>query len=155
MKELELMWLAGLLEGEGSFLKGPPSQPHIPRISLQMTDGDVVSRAADLMQVGHKVKPRRRQNPNWKPVYQAVLTGKRAVALMKALKPHMGARRQTQIAAAIDCFADKSITISDSRVHEIRAASRTKTQREVAAEFSISRETVNRIVNRKGRYSKI
>ena len=55
MKETDLTWLAGLLEGEGSFLKAPPSDPNCPRISLEMTDKDVVERAALLMQ-GKAVK---------------------------------------------------------------------------------------------------
>jgi hypothetical protein len=40
----ELHWLAGLLEGEGSFTAGPPSSPRMPVISVNMTDEDVVAR---------------------------------------------------------------------------------------------------------------
>ncbi len=41
---LELHWLAGLLEGEGSFMVGPPSDPRRPAIAVQMTDEDVMRR---------------------------------------------------------------------------------------------------------------
>jgi hypothetical protein len=53
--EFELYWLAGLLEGEGSFVKGPPSRPNCPIVQLAMTDGDVVERAARLL--GRGVTP--------------------------------------------------------------------------------------------------
>ncbi len=48
MDERILHWLAGLLEGEGSFLKPPPSAPNTPRITLQMTDEDVVQRVQEI-----------------------------------------------------------------------------------------------------------
>lgn len=41
-----LLWLAGLLEGEGSLIPGPPSYPNSPIIAIQMTDEDVVAKAA-------------------------------------------------------------------------------------------------------------
>lgn len=47
--EHDRYWLAGLLEGEGSFLKGPPSAPRYPVLSLQMTDEDVVARVAAML----------------------------------------------------------------------------------------------------------
>jgi hypothetical protein len=43
----ELAWLAGLLEGEGSFMPGPPSNPRMPIICLAMNDEDVMARRAD------------------------------------------------------------------------------------------------------------
>ena len=38
----EIAWLAGLLEGEGSFMPGPPSNPRMPIICLAMNDADVM-----------------------------------------------------------------------------------------------------------------
>lgn len=40
----ELHWLAGLLEGEGSFMAGPPSSPGLPVLAVNMTDHDVMAR---------------------------------------------------------------------------------------------------------------
>ncbi len=42
----EFFWLVGLLEGEGSFMPGPPSEATRPRISIQMTDENVIRRVA-------------------------------------------------------------------------------------------------------------
>ena len=56
MTELELVWLAGLLEGEGAFLHGPPSAPNQPRIALNMTDLDVVERVSKMFNVKYLYK---------------------------------------------------------------------------------------------------
>lgn len=42
----QLSWVAGLLEGEGTFLAPPPSSPNQPRLRVQMTDRDIVDRFA-------------------------------------------------------------------------------------------------------------
>jgi hypothetical protein len=46
---LDLHWLAGLLEGEGRFIPGPPSAPRTPAVVLTMADRDIVDRAAILL----------------------------------------------------------------------------------------------------------
>jgi len=53
MDEQDLYWLAGLLEGEGSFLKPAPCEPKHPRVALCMTDFDIVMRAANLFGVNY------------------------------------------------------------------------------------------------------
>ena len=50
LKALTLFWLAGILEGEGSFLARPPSSPNSPAIRLPMTDVDVVERVAAIFE---------------------------------------------------------------------------------------------------------
>lgn len=52
ISERSLYWLAGLLEGEGSFMKGPPSSPGLPVIRMVMIDRDVVERAASMLGCG-------------------------------------------------------------------------------------------------------
>jgi hypothetical protein len=97
---MALSWAAGLLEGEGSFTKGPPSKSTMPRITLQMTDLDVIRKIGAVF----KVTPcliRRSTRPQRKPIYACALVGSRAVALMKQLRPYMGIRRQAQIDKAL------------------------------------------------------
>lgn len=98
--EADLYWLAGLLEGEGSFLKPTPSSPASPIVVVSMTDLDVIERAA--MIIGSGVWKNQNLNPKWKQTYRATIKGQRAVDLMKLLYPHMGQRRREQIDAAID-----------------------------------------------------
>jgi len=98
---MELHWLAGLLEGEGSFLHGPPSKPNCPRITVQMTDLDVIQRCSTLMGVPYKNARNDKRNPKWKRAWALQLGNYRAVALMQRLHPLMGARRQAQIDRAL------------------------------------------------------
>lgn len=100
MKETELYWLAGLLEGEGTFLAPPPSEPRYPRVVLDMTDEEVVRRAALLMGA-YKVQSKSYAAKSWKTSFQAVVKGSKAVALMKVLRPLLGKRRQAQIDRAL------------------------------------------------------
>jgi DNA-binding transcriptional regulator YiaG len=123
MKETDLAWLAGLLEGEGSFLKAPPSKPNCPRVSLEMTDKDVVERAALLMD-GKAVRVNVR-NDLWKQSYRVIIRGSRGVALMRLLYPMMSARRRAQIDAALEKYiprkkGDNKRRLSEDQVREIR-----------------------------------
>ena len=152
MKETDLAWLAGLLEGEGSFLKAPPSSPNCPRISLEMTDKDIVERAAALMG-GNAVERINLRNALWKPAYRVAIKGSRAVALMRVLYPAMGARRRSQIDAALATYierkkGDNTRRLSEDQVRQIRKETRT-TISALARTFGVSRFTIRSIRERK------
>jgi hypothetical protein len=95
----DIVWLAGLLEGEGAF---DVSKDVYPRVRLAMTDRDTVQRAATLMdcnvRLSYHGKP---ASPTW----HAEVTGTRASVVMQAILPHMGARRSQQIAKALSVEA--------------------------------------------------
>lgn len=98
----ELYWLAGWLEGEGSFLRPPPSDPRRPRVVGQSRDRDVVDEVARLF----GVKPTTRTDPRgqargWSTMYEALLRGPRAVQLMAAVLPLLGRRRSEQVRRAL------------------------------------------------------
>jgi hypothetical protein len=100
MKDTELAWLAGILEGEGSFLRPAPSAPNLPLVRLSMTDRDVVERAAKL--VGAAVTPWTPPgNPRHKTTFIMSVRGTRARELMLHLRPLMGRRRREQIDRAL------------------------------------------------------
>jgi hypothetical protein len=81
MDERELHWLAGLLEGEGSLIKPPPSDPNRPRVSIMSTDLDIIERVNKLFDVTYcKAQDR---GSNRKLIYGTLLRGRAAVALMK------------------------------------------------------------------------
>jgi hypothetical protein len=99
MSSAELHWLAGWLEGEGSFQSPPPSKPACPRISAQARDRDVVAEAGRLLQIKPTFEKARREH--WSPIWRVLLQGRRAIASMLSLEPLMGKRRREQIQDAI------------------------------------------------------
>jgi hypothetical protein len=101
MKKTDLYWLAGLLEGEGSFQSPPPSDPNSPRVCLHMTDKDVVEKAQNLINAGHIYFEEARQE-NWPDSWKLTVKGKPAVKLMMKVKPLMGERRTKQIENAVE-----------------------------------------------------
>lgn len=109
----DLTWLAGLLEGEGSFLKGPPCRPNRPRIWLSMTDFDVVQRAASLLDIEAIHTKRYSSESHNKPAYIITLYGSRAIKMMRTLLPLMSKRRTGQIEAAIKSYHPKRRTKYD------------------------------------------
>lgn len=152
MKEKDLAWLAGLLEGEGSFLKAPPSSPNCPRISLEMTDKDVVERAASLMD-GRAVTRIHLRNPHWKQTYRIVIKGSRAVELMRVLYTDVGARRRSQIDAALETYieskkGDNTRRLSEDQIRQIRKQTGS-TISALARTFGVSRFTIRNIRERK------
>ena len=118
-----LYWLAGLLEGEGSFLSGPPSAPTKIGIALTMTDEDVVSRVASLWGVAfHHVRREISRIRGWKPIYYVHLRGRAAADLMQRLLPLMGNRRQEQIRKALASYdPNKRRKLSPDTIAEIKA----------------------------------
>ncbi|MCC7450619.1 MAG: hypothetical protein IT324_24610 [Anaerolineae bacterium] len=108
MDERTLHWLAGLLEGEGSFLKPPPSSPNNPRITLQMTDEDVIQRVCGIFELTYYQRSRKNIG-NRKPLYKVTFRGSRAAELMGQLYPLMGQRRQSPIKEALALYAPQVI----------------------------------------------
>ncbi len=100
MDDKDMFWLAGLLEGEGSFLKPAPSEPKYPRIIFPSSDEDIAQRVAKLFEVNY-IYRRESRHPNWKPECNVSVKGKRAASIMGLLYPLMGERRKRQIEAAV------------------------------------------------------
>jgi hypothetical protein len=101
MTEIETAWLAGLFEGEGTFVSannGKRSRgiDNGCRVALYMTDKDVVERAAKL--IGVEVRTSQPKRPlTAKLVYRIQFFGNKAVAVMEAILPFMGERRSERI----------------------------------------------------------
>jgi hypothetical protein len=93
----DLMWLAGLLEGEGCFTLSRGEANSYPVISLKLCDRDIVERAARQLGAGEirRIEPEREE---WSVTYHTSIGGHRAAGWMRRLRPLMGRRR----AAAID-----------------------------------------------------
>lgn len=95
MSRDDLLWLAGLLEGEGTF---DLHRGKYPRVRVGMSDRDVVGRAATLL--GARVRLSLKPAPN-AAMWHAEISGTKATEIMVAILPHMGARRSAKIAAVL------------------------------------------------------
>lgn len=94
----DIAWLAGLLEGEGSFVSRKENGD--PRIMLDMTDRDVIDRAAALLGVNH-IGVRNPGLRHHKHVYIIRLSGDKAAAWMMTLYSYMGQRRRHDMKAVL------------------------------------------------------
>ncbi len=105
----ETAWLAGLLEGEGSFFSLRSSVGgkvyRYPVITVAMTDRDVITRVAELF--GNGVYHMPSKNPNRLDQFRAQISGEGAVEWMKALRPWMGARRGAKIDELLKAWAER------------------------------------------------
>lgn len=95
MERDDLVWLAGLLEGEGTF---DLHRGKYPRIRVGMSDRDVIGRAATLL--GAKVRLSLRPKPQ-SAMWHAEISGAKAREVMELILPHMGARRSGKIATIL------------------------------------------------------
>ncbi len=97
MKSVE--WLAGLLEGEGYFRASVTNSHLSPQIGLNMTDRDVVERAAEMMnsRVTQKSESTASWRMHWKPQFRTSKAGLQALAIMLQVFPFMGERRRKKI----------------------------------------------------------
>ena len=97
-------WLAGLLEGEGTFsLNGT-----YPVVSVNMCDQDIVARAAALFaseptRVWQRFDAREEAR-GWSSSYVTAVSGARAAELMRTLRPLMGSRRRAAIDRALEVY---------------------------------------------------
>lgn len=103
----ELYWLAGLLEGDGTFLAGPPSAPGVSRIRVEMTDLDVVEHAAALFR--RTFQRHGQRQPHTKPSFSTTIAGAPATQLMRLIRPALGTRRQAQVDHAL--ARQRSVTV--------------------------------------------
>lgn len=91
----DVVWLAGLCEGEATF---DLHRGKYPRIRLAMTDRDVVGRAASLMDTKLRLSLHRAPA---QPTWHSEISGERAAQIMTELLPYMGTRRSGKIAEVL------------------------------------------------------
>lgn len=143
----DLLWLAGLLEGEGSFMPGPPSKPNSPRVQVQMADRDVIERAAATL--GTTQLCTYQAHEDWKAIYSTCVRGKRAIAIMQQLYPLMGMRRRAQIERAIMSYhpmwhePKSHVGLTHEQILEIyKRAATGDPCKSIAADFDVTYKTV-------------
>ena len=98
-------WIAGLLEGEGSF---DLANKRTPRIRLIMTDLDIVIRAAAILGA-HTVVRMKRTTSKWNVAYYLAVHGAPAIVWMNKLHDTMGERRRKRIRVCLDFWEGKKL----------------------------------------------
>ena len=101
-----LAWLAGVLEGEGSFLSARLSGYSYPRVQMTMCDRSVLARAMTLMTGSriYDVTDKRKAERGWSEAWMVRVNGRAAAAVMKAVLPWMGSRRTKAIDRALSAW---------------------------------------------------
>jgi hypothetical protein len=94
----DVMWLAGLLEGEGCF-----GITDSPRITVNMIDLDIIERVRKILGTSDKMleKHMEKYNKNANTQYQTSIHGTRAISWMMTIYSLMGIRRQSKIREVI------------------------------------------------------
>lgn len=91
----DIAWLAGILEGEGCFTL---CSKFSPLIRLNMTDLDVVERAADIVNIKKsRIYIQKRKILGCKTSYVLLISGQNAFKWMKLIRPYMCSRRGQKI----------------------------------------------------------
>jgi DNA-binding NarL/FixJ family response regulator len=150
MTKSDFYWLCGYLEGEGSFMKGPPSRPQYPVLSATSTDEDIIQRVGQLLNVSYCSVTKRKAH--WRQSHTLRIHGRKAVELMKEMRPQMSQRRQMQIDAAVASYERRpmrgSSKLTDEKIREIKRLIREGVStRQIAASVPCSTWSVNRIKN--------
>lgn len=111
LRKGDIVWLAGLLEGEGSFqiFKDAQGRPYC-MIVMGSTDLDVMQTVSSLWDSAITKSVR----AGYKDYYQTNIKGSSAAALASRLFPLMHSRRQQQISKMLQCT-----TVDDINEDEI------------------------------------
>jgi hypothetical protein len=133
-----LCWLAGLLEGEGSFSTSRNTVGGkvylYPKIVVSMTDIDIIDRVSILFKTSTYKIPETSLRAEKLPQYRATLTGSRAASLMKKLLPLMGIRRASRIKEVLEAYEAKEDTLTAmSKSCTVAQQARRKAERAVQA----------------------
>ncbi len=111
MKEKELYWLAGILEGEGCFLTRKDKDGHIKSwgIECSMTDEDIIRKIYSIYQ-GGRLTYTEPKNPKHKPQWRWCLNKRKHLDhLLPELLPLMGSRRSNRIKEMLKEMEERSL----------------------------------------------
>lgn len=113
LSDVEIAWMAGLLEGEGSFGLDKRSKqryktstsPPGAYVKISMTDEDVIEKMAKLVNKTY-YSPTRLTKKNKKVYILHIGDRETLLALLPRLFPYLGKRRQTEVEFCIDVLED-------------------------------------------------
>jgi hypothetical protein len=97
--EARMAWLAGLLEGEGSFISARFDSYSYPQVQMTMCDRYVLDRAMSLMPSSriYAINDERGVERGWSQAWMVRVSGPPAAVVMKTVLQWMGSRRTKAI----------------------------------------------------------
>lgn len=152
MNAVDIAWLAGIIEGEGTILIPQNAGRHYPSVRVRMTDKDIIYGLQSITGMGNVILGEKPKEDHYKQSWQWHVCKRQDVArLLLAIVPLMGERRTARILEAAEALARnyrKRIVAScgtrsgynrHRRLNEVvcdgcREAVRVTTRRRVAAE---------------------
>lgn len=112
LSQLELGWLVGLLEGEGTFRY----QNGTCHVVIKMVDEDTICKYIDVI---YKLTSRRyemksydRAHENRQQIYQVNICGENARIVMRTIVPYMSQRRKQRIWQSLNGYRPPTVDIS-------------------------------------------
>lgn len=108
---IDIAWFAGIYEGEGYSTKGSSL-----RLTIGMTDRDIVARAAKIMGTPITkpyIRPSYSDRPHLKPMYTTSCFGGHAAGWMMTLYKFMGKRRRAQFRKFLRIWKKQQMRIYD------------------------------------------
>ena len=136
----DIIWLAGILEGEGCFRFNGKS----PLISINMTDKDIIERVCLLFK--SKLRKNVPSNIGHKVVYSTEVYGAKAIGIMLSIYSKMGKRRKQKIKEVIKLWKKIPLRyITSSMADKIKKehnSNKYKTKKELARKLNISYDIV-------------
>lgn len=111
---IEIAWVAGLMEGEGSFASTKHGSPFM---TLQMNDKDVLEKLCSILGVAKLYGPyRHRRGENYDtPHYRVTAYSTSAIEWMLTIWPLMGMRRRAKIIEVVNKWRTKPIRQQGNR----------------------------------------
>lgn len=118
MNEVDAAWVAGLLEGEGTFLTQPNG--HSPRIACQMTDLDVLERLLYLC--GGTLHEVTKRQKHWKDCWIWRISGDPAAEVMLSIRDFLGSRRRAKVEEVLSDWFTNGRPYKEDSVRRNQAA---------------------------------
>src|SRR5438876_5445144 len=136
----DIIWLAGLLEGEGCF-----DFIRCPRITINMTDLDIIERVRKIYKTNNKITIIGRGH--YKTAYYLNISGDLSIQWMMTIYVLMGIRRQAQIREVIIKWKEMSGHVTEkTRRQADKASAKASLIKNMMRLKNISREEARKLI---------
>jgi hypothetical protein len=105
-KREQLIFLAGIFEGEGWFGANKTPKTPVAVLEVQMSDEDVIKRFQRYHNLNSNIWFKKREKKHYKDCWRFYLKGYRALHFMEAMLPYLGKRRQKQYYDVVKIIGD-------------------------------------------------